>query len=127
MVVVPVLNEDAIATPWKPAVMLKVATDVLEDDQRTIFVRSCNVPSPKIPVAVYCSVAPSAILWDSGLTIMDTNSAGVTVNAAAFDITPDMPAVIVVVPSATEVASPVLLMVATAVLDEVQATDDDIS
>ncbi len=58
---------------------------------------------------------------------MDTNSGGVTVNVAVFDLTPDKPAVTVVVPSATDVASPVELMVATADLDEAQVTNDDMS
>jgi hypothetical protein len=58
---------------------------------------------------------------------MDTNSGGVTVNVAAFALTPDKLAVTVVVPSATDVASPVVLMVATAVLDEAQVTNDDMS
>jgi len=58
---------------------------------------------------------------------MDTSSGGVTVNAAVFEVNPDELAVIAVVPSEMEVASPVVLMVATPVLEDPHVTDDDIS
>lgn len=57
---------------------------------------------------------------------MDTSAAGVTVNVVAPEIAPDV-AVMVVMPAATEVASPLkptaLLMVATAGVEDVQVTD----
>ena len=127
MVVDPTLIWEATATPWKPAEVLMVATAVSDDFQRTVAVKFAKLPSVYVPVAVYCSWLPCMILKDSGVTVMDTNTGGVTVNLAAVDLTPDKPAVTVVVPSATDVASPVVLTVATAVSDEAQATDDDMS
>jgi hypothetical protein len=59
---------------------------------------------------------------------MDTSSAAVTVNVALLEVIPDSLAVMMVVPSATDVASPfvpdVLLMVAIPVSEEFQVTDD---
>ena len=61
-----------------------------------------------------------------GVTAMDTSVAGVMVRVVDFDILPDV-AVIVVVPTATEVARPLepaaLLICATPVLEEFHVTD----
>ena len=58
---------------------------------------------------------------------MDTSVAAVTLNVVLPEIAPDV-AVIVVTPTAAEVANPLepaaLLMVATAGLEELQVTDD---
>jgi len=58
---------------------------------------------------------------------MDTSSGGITVNTAVLEVNPEELAVIAVVPSAMEVASPVLLTVATPVLEEFHVTDNDMS
>jgi hypothetical protein len=62
-----------------------------------------------------------------GVTKMDSNAAGFTVNIAMFEVRPDKLAVISVVPVAMEDDSPVSLMVATPVLDESHVTDSDMS
>ncbi len=62
-----------------------------------------------------------------GNTVIDTSWGAVTVSVAVADILPEV-ALIVVVPTPTDVASPsepvALLMVATSVFEELQETDD---
>jgi len=76
-------------------------------------------------VAVNCRVVPSTMLGLVGVTDMDTSVAGVTVSVVDPDILPDV-AVIVVEPTATDVAKPLepaaLLMVATLPVNEPQVT-----
>ncbi len=68
-------------------------------------------------------MVPLAILGVDGVTVMDTSVTGFTVSVADAE-TPPKAAVIVVVPSAVEVANPLdpatLLMAATVASDEVQ-------
>ena len=75
-------------------------------------------------MAENCLVVPLAMLGLTGETAMDTSVAAVTVRVVDPAILPDA-AVIVVVPVANEVASPLLpaalLMAATVVLEELQA------
>ena len=87
-----------------------------------------------VPVAENCCVRPAGLvarLADAGVTAIDTSPPGVIFNVAVLEVIPEKLAVIVVVPSARDVASPfepdVLLMVATLSFDEVQVADDDIS
>ncbi len=60
---------------------------------------------------------------------MDTSTVGVIVKVALFEVIPEKLAVMVVVPSALDVANPlepdVLLIVATPVFEEFQITNDD--
>ena len=78
--------------------------------------------SVNMPVAVNCLVVPRAMLGLVGVSWIETSVAGVTVSVVWPD-TPENVAVIVVEPVAPEVASPVELIVATAVLDESHVTD----
>jgi len=64
------------------------------------------------------------MLAEAGDTVIDTSSGGVTVSVALFEGTPDMLAVIVVVPCATDVARPEPSMLATPGCDDFQATND---
>lgn len=59
----------------------------------------------------------------AGVTAIDTSAGAPTVNTAVPLIVPDV-AVIVVLPWARDEASPALLMLATAVEDELQVTDE---
>ncbi len=72
-----------------------------------------------------CRVVPFAILGVVGVTVIVDRFAAVTVSVVLPE-TPPKVAVIVVVPAATDVARPcdppALLIVATAVLDELQVT-----
>ncbi len=68
-----------------------------------------------------------AIVGDTGVTKIDSSTAGVTVSVVVPEKLPDV-ALIVVVPTPTDVASPlepaVLLIVATCVFEELQETND---
>lgn len=128
IVLLPAATE--VATPLKPVALLMVAVPVLEELQVTDLVRSCVVLLEYMPVAVNCCVVPSAMLGVAGVTTMDCKVALLTVNCVEPEILPDV-AVIVVLPTPTEVAFPrkpiALLTVATAELEELQVTDDVIS
>ncbi len=76
----------------------------------------------KVPVAVNCCVVPRAMLGVAGVTAMDASVALVTVKVAVPDMSPEV-AVMVVVPAATDAARPALLIVATAVSDELHVAD----
>src|SRR6266436_3898499 len=114
-----------VAKPCDPPALLIVATAVLDELQVTWVVRSCVVLSLKVPVAVNCRVVPFAILGVVGVTVIVDRFAAVTVSVVLPE-TPPKVAVIVVVPAATDVARPcdppALLIVATAVLDELHVT-----
>ena len=122
ILVVPALTP--LASPFEPAALLMVATAVLVELQVTVVVRFCVELSEYVPVAVNCWVAVAAMLGFAGVTDRDTSVAGVIVSVAVPETVPEA-AVIVVGPVASEVARPydpaALLMVATAVSDELQA------
>jgi hypothetical protein len=72
-------------------------------------------------VAVNCCVAPVASEAFAGVTAIDTNTGAVTVRLVEPPIAPEV-AWIGVLPAATPVAKPALVIVATAVFDGVQVT-----
>lgn len=116
-----VVTATPVASPLDVIVTLVVSDEL----QVTMLVMSCWLPSLKVPSAVYCCWTPSEIGADCGETSILVTVALVTVRAVEPDTEPWV-AVIVVVPGATAVACPcrpaALLIVATAVLDEVQVT-----
>lgn len=118
------------ASPSKPGAMLKLATDVFEELQVTDVVKSCVLPSVKCPVAVKGWVKPTIILAETGETVIVPSTACVTVSVVEPE-TPPKSAPIVVVPTPTDVASPldpdVLLIVATPVFEELQVTEEVMS
>lgn len=71
-------------------------------------------------MAVNCCVRPLATDGLVGVTAMETNVAAVTVRVAAGLVTPPDAAVIFDVPAVAPVAVPVVLIVATAGVDEFQ-------
>ncbi len=77
-------------------------------------------------MAVNCSVVPLGDVGFGGVTPIDTSVAAVTVSGAEPETLPSV-ALTVVNPWPVDVASPfepeALLIVATAVFDELQATD----
>ena len=75
-------------------------------------------------MAVNCWVAPTALVAVAGVTAMEDRVAAVTVRIAVSDVLPLKVAVMVavLVPAATAVARPLLLIVARVVLDEIQVT-----
>jgi hypothetical protein len=95
-----------------------VATPVLLEVQEAEAVKSCVLPSEKVPVAVNCCITPTGMEGFAGVMAMDTRTAEVTVMVVLALLPPKL-AVIVEVPTLAAVARPVLLMVA-ALLLEVQ-------
>lgn len=69
-----------------------------------------------------CCVVPRAMEGLTGLMAMETSAAELTVSVVEPVIEPEV-ALIVVVPAATLVASPVELMVATLVVEEAQVAE----
>jgi hypothetical protein len=106
----------------RPATLI-VAVVVVPDDHVTVLVRFCVVPSLNVPVAVNCCVAPLAIDGFAGVTAIDCNVAAVTVSKVEPLIDDDV-AVMVEVPTPAPVARPIVLIVAVAVVPEVQVTVD---
>src|SRR5271154_1854511 len=73
----------------RPAALI-VAVVVVPEDQVTLDVRFCVVPSLNVPVAVNCWVAPLVIEGFAGVTAIDCNVAAVTVRVADPEIDPDL-------------------------------------
>jgi hypothetical protein len=119
MVVVPTLT--ALTRP----LTVMEATPLTDDFHVTTPVMSCVVPSENVPTAVNCWATPRAMFAFAGDTAIDATVADVTVRVAEPEIEPDV-AEIVVLPADSAWASPcsavALLMLATAVFDELQVT-----
>ena len=119
-----------VANPLKPAALLMVATATLEEVQVTDAVRSFVVKSEYTPVATYCCVVPRIILETTGVTPMDDSVAAVTVAVAVpdFPVTGSVAVIVMGPPTVFEVTTPLnpaaLSIVATAVFEEFQVTDD---
>jgi hypothetical protein len=119
----------AVAFPLVPDVLLIVATAVFDELQVTDVVRTCVVLFEYVPVAVNCCVVPLAMLGLDGVTAIDTRVtiSGYTVSVV-YTVLPSNDAVMVQLPPATAVAipllTPALLIVATAVFDELQVAED---
>ena len=107
---------EVVTSPCEPAALLMVATFSALLRQVTLVDTSWVVPSVNVPVAVYCSVWPNAMLLLAGVTLIDTNVAALTVNVV-FEVIVPRVAVMVDVPTLLDVATPrsvaALLMVAT--------------
>jgi len=109
-----------VASPLFGDALLMVATLVFDELQVTDVVRFCVVPFEYVPVAVNCCVAPMLIDGFAGVTEIDV-SVGFTVSCVEPE-TELSAACICVVPAATPVAKPPVLIVATLVLDELHVT-----
>jgi hypothetical protein len=131
IVVVPAAT--GVVLPLLPAALLMVAMDVTDELQVTNVVRSWIVLSENVPVALNCWAVPNGILGFVGRIDSDTSVAGVIARMVEPEMLPGIGwligivAVIVVVPTATGVALPLLpaalLMVAMEVADELQVAD----
>ena len=85
------------------------------------MVISWVVPSEYVPKAANCRVFPTNSLGLAGAKDMEDRVAGVTVRVVFPEILPEV-TVMVADPVATAVARPLLLTVASDVLDELQVT-----
>lgn len=117
----------AVPTPTllaNPAALV-VAVETVSDDHVAVLVRSCVPPSVNVPVAVNCSLVPSAIDGVAGVTANDTSAAVLTVSVVDPLTEPEV-AVIVAVPSPTLLPKPcvgaALLIVATVAVSEPHCT-----
>ena len=104
----------------KPPLVI-VATEVVAEAHVTCDVRFCVLLSLKVPVAVNCCVRPFEIVGLAGVTAIDCNVAAVTVSTVEPVMLPSF-ALIVLVPVATPVARPPLVIVATEVVAEAHVT-----
>jgi hypothetical protein len=102
---------------------LIVAVAVVPELHVTVPVKFCVEPSLKVPVAVNCWVLPLVIDGFAGVTAIDCNVAAVTVSNVEPLMDDDV-AVIVEVPTPAPEASPAALIVAVAVVPELQVTLD---
>jgi hypothetical protein len=115
MLLVPTLA--AVANP--PDVM--VATLVVTDAHVTWLVRFAVLASLYVPVAVNCCVSPFAMDGFASVTEIDCKVAGVTVSNAEPTTDPEV-ALMVLVPTATAVAEPLDVMVATLAVTDAHVT-----
>src|SRR5215469_17300096 len=104
MVVVPV--ESPVASPGDPVLAID-ATMGTVDDQLTVEVRICVLPSVKVPVATNCWVNPLGSEGVAGVTAMEARVAAVTVRVVDPIFPPNV-AEMSVLPMSTAVASPLL-------------------
>jgi hypothetical protein len=112
-----------MATAVSKPVALTVAAAGLEELQVAEVVRFCVLLSLNVPVAVSCSVLPRTTELLGAVIMIDCNAAAVTVSATVFEVTPPCDALMLVEPIPEPVATPLLLIVAAAVFEEVQAID----
>ena len=120
---VAVIVEFPTPAPVASPAALIVAMDVVPEDQVTLDVRFCVVPSLHVPVAANCCVAPFAIDGFTGVTAIDCSVAAVTVSTVDPLIDDDV-AVIVELPTPAPLARPAALIVAMLVVPEDQVTLD---
>src|SRR5215469_12179869 len=114
-----------VAIPALEGSLPIVATFRFDEVQNVELVTSCVVPFRNPPTAENGVVAPCRTDVVAGLTVSETMPFGATLSWAVEVRVPDV-AVMVVVPAVTPVARPwlptALLMVATAVFEELQVT-----
>jgi hypothetical protein len=125
----PLIKPNAALIVLLPVAMLDatpcaliVAAAAFDEVQSTDALMSCEVASLKVPVAVNCFVVPTAIVEFAGVTAIETRLAPVTV-IDAVPFTEVDAAVIVVLPAAAPVASPVESILAMLGNDDDQVTD----
>lgn len=108
--------------PWASPEPRIEAIFGLEDFQETPLRFAATLPSLNVPVAVNLMDVPFAILALAGLTLMEIRCAEETVSPVD-PLTAPKTALIVLLPVATLVTRPWLLMVAAAGFEEVQTAD----
>jgi hypothetical protein len=111
---------DPVPTDVARPEALTVAVPGTEDVHVT-DVKSCVLPSSKVPTALNCWSVPKAIATAFGSTSMDIRCAGTTVTVVVSLEDPTV-AVIVVCPAPAVVATPEPLILATELEEEVHVT-----
>src|SRR6185436_19629032 len=114
-----------VARPSLPGAFERIATEGSEETQLTWVVRSCFVPSVKVPVAVYWSWDPLMMVAPLGKTSSVTSVAFVT-SATVVPVIPNREAETVAVPGDSPRSRPfdpaVLETVAIRSSEELQTT-----
>ena len=113
-----------VADPAPTAVTSPVADTVAAAalDELHVMTRPVNtLPSEAFVTAVSCTVSPTFIEGDDGVTVTELTGGGFTVTDAV-PVLPSDVAVIVADPALTAVTSPVADTVAVEALDELQLT-----
>src|ERR1039457_1571911 len=110
-----------IASPCVPFTLIP-ATEGFTEVHCADAVKFCVLPSVKVPLAVNCTVVPSAADALPGETASERRLGAVTVNVA-LPLTPENAAAIVVDPGALLAAIPVPEIVAAFVFDELQVAE----
>ena len=90
-------------------VLFTVAVDNVSETQVTEELRSCVLPSLKVPIAANCCVVPRAIDGYAGVTAIDSKIAAVTLSVVLLIMDPEV-AVICAEPVPTVVANPIELV-----------------
>ncbi len=117
---VAVIVEVPGARPFaRPLVAPTFATPMLDEVQVDCVVRSCVLPSVKVPIAENCWLVVAAMVVLPGWIASEARSAALTV-AVAVPLTEPEAAVMVVVPKLRAVARPLTVIVATLVFEELQ-------
>jgi len=76
--IVDVPGATPVTCPRVPAALLTVATEACEDVQMTAAVKSCVLPSPKVPMAVNPASICSGMVELEGVTTMEVKGAAST-------------------------------------------------
>lgn len=105
----------------RPPLAVMVALEVSEELQVTCVVRSWDVLSENVPVALNCCVVPAATLWLTGVTVIDLSVTSLTGRVVVPETSPDV-AVIVGVPGAMAVALPLESTAIIELSEELQVT-----
>ena len=120
---VAVMLLDPIPAPVAIPLVLIVAAAVLDEAQVAELLRFCVEPSVNVPVAVNWSVVPFAIDVFTAVIVIDCKVAAVTVTAIALEVTPLCVALMLLEPVPAPVASPLVLIVIAAVLEELHVAE----
>ena len=115
-VTVAVPAASALATPE-----LMILNKFVADEDHVTDVRTCVLPSSKMPVAVNCCTVSMASVAVAGLTAIDCRCAATTVRVEESEKPPAV-ALIVVLPAVNVVARPVLSTLATPEVEELHVT-----
>lgn len=116
MLTVEVPGPTASANPF-----WSIASTLAELDDHNAETKTCVLPSSKFPTAVNCCCVPAAIVTFVGVKVMVCRCAGTTVITEESVNVPTV-AVMVVVPAASVVASPLLSIVAALAFEDVHVT-----
>jgi hypothetical protein len=119
----PVIDADPAPAPEAFPEASTVATELAPELHVTCEVRSCEVPSLKVPMAENCCEVLAAICGLAGESEIELSVAPLTVSVVA-ELIPPSAAVMVEAPTVSPVALPLALIEAVEGADEFHTTED---